>query len=289
MSSRSLFVGMVTHARSRFNVDGVAAGLARSLADETTSLGLTTELLVSDRDDYNPDTMPIGRTTLVKSAIHQASLEHRWRRYLADGGASARNAVGDGLAMAGMAGKRVVTSMGDSGSKAAVRLTNIDLSHLRIMTAALAAHSDWVLVLEDDAGIDDVSMTARQIAWLIEALEPTDVAFANLSQSLSLDELGVSGLLSPATNFEVPAEVGLGLLRASRPITNTVCATLYRASYLQVLRSTILDHGLVPIAPIDWRVNEAIMDLHSTGALDSQSCVWVSPGIVLQRSMHDAQ
>jgi hypothetical protein len=187
-----------------------------------------------------------------------------------------------------MTGKRVINSLGAGGSNAAVRLVNIDLSHLRLMTAALASHSDWVLVLEDDAGIDDVAMTARRLAWLIAALDPTEVAFASLSESMSLDELGVAGLLQPATDIEVPPELGIGLLRADRPITNTVCATLYRASYLQALRASILERGLVPIAPIDWRVNEAIMDLHASGALGSQSCVWVSPGIVLQRSMHDA-
>lgn len=287
MSSRSLFVGMVTHARSRFNTDGAASTLARSLADETASLGIVTQVLVSDRDDYNPDTMPVSRRTLVTSAVHQASLEHRWRRYLADGGAPARHAAGDRLFRIGMTGKRVVTSLSDSGSKAAVRLINIDLSHLRLMTAALAAQTDWVLVLEDDAGIGDAATAARQLAWLVEALEPTEVAFASLSQSLSLAELGVSGLLQPAPDLDVPEDLGFGLLRASRPITNTVCATLYRADYLAALRSLILKRGLIPIAPIDWRVNEAVMDLHASGALGSRSCVWASPGIVIQRSMHD--
>jgi len=296
MASSSVFVGMVTHARSRFNVDGAAASMTLGLAEQLREVGLEVEVFVSDRDDYDPVAMPLRRTTLVRSAVHQAALERRWRRYLVAGGAAGRGAASDLVVQTGMAGKRVSQSIGRQpwkaapdlpGAKAVTRLLNIDLSHLRLMAEADAYSSEWTLILEDDAGVADLALAARQLAWLTAALSDTYVDFASLSESLSLDELGVAELLQPAGDIPVPTNLGLVLMRATRPITNTVCATLYRTSYLRKLRASILRSGLSPVAPIDWRVNEAIMDLVDQGELDEQSCVWVKPGIFLQRSMHD--
>jgi hypothetical protein len=75
---------------------------------------------------------------------------------------------------------------------------------------------------------------------------------------------------------------------ASRPITNTVCANLVRSDFAGRLAAGIRQRGLIPVAPIDWRVNEVVMDLFDSGELDATSCLWVSPGLFVQRSMHAA-
>ncbi|MDI1290907.1 MAG: hypothetical protein PSX37_13280, partial [bacterium] len=213
MASSSVFVGMVTHARSRFNVDGAAAALTLRLADELRETGQDVEVLVSDRDDYDPQAMPLRRTTLVRSALHQAALERRWRRYLVAGGAAGRGAASDLVVQTGMATKRASQSIGRRpwrapavlpGAKAVTRLLNIDLSHLRLMAEADAHGSEWTLILEDDAGVADLSLAARQLSWLTSALADTYVDFASLSESLSLDELGVAELLHPAGDIPVP-------------------------------------------------------------------------------------
>jgi len=278
MASSSVFVGVVTHPRSRFHANGTHT--ATALVESLKELGVNADLLISDRNDYDPAVMGIDRSVLARSAIHQADLEHRWRRYLAAGGAAAaRSGVADRFARAGMALKRLASR----DSAAAIRLLNIDLSHLRLMEAAVGSGATWSLILEDDAGTSDARNTAETVNGLIAAMDTTDVRFVNLSESLSFEELGVAGLLAPAV--DIPS-VGPQLLRAIRPVTNTVCATLYRTSYLAVLRASIVHRGLVPIAPIDWRVNEVVMDLFDQGVLDSGSCVWVQPGVFVQQSMH---
>lgn len=296
MPNSTLFAGVVTHARSRFNVDGAAGAMLDRLAVALEAQGVSTRTLVSDRDDYDPRELPITTGLLASSARHQATLEHRWRRYLAQAGGTARPAGTDLLVREAMWVKRLATALGTGvradaaarpGSTELVRLLNIDLSHLRVLEEGVGSGARWVLVLEDDAGISDHQRVARSVRWLVDTLPGTGVAFANLSESLSLAELGVEAILEPARDLDPPVDLGFAVLRARRPVTNTVCATLYESGYARALAEAIRSRGLTPVAPIDWRVNEAIMDMVASGSLDGRSCVWISPGIVLQRSMHD--
>jgi len=41
-----------------------------------------------------------------------------------------------------------------------------------------------------------------------------------------------------------------------------------------------------PIVPIDWKVNDAIMNLSHTGVLGPGDCYTVDPGPIRQASMH---
>jgi hypothetical protein len=107
-----------------------------------------------------------------------------------------------------------------------------------------------------------------------------------MSESIGLRELGVEGILAPAPELDHAAMSGRALWRASRPITNTVCANLYRRGLLAMVREEIGRQGLVPVAPIDWRLNEALMSLFEKGAVDSETCLWLRPGVFVQRSMH---
>lgn len=295
MPSSPLFAAVVTHARSRFNVDGAAGAMLGGLAAALEQQGVATETLVSDRNDYDPEVLPITSRLLASSARHQARLEHRWRRYLADAGGTARPAAADVLVREAMWAKRLTAALGVDpradavarpGAPDLVRLLNIDLSHLRVLDAAAERGAPWVLVLEDDAGIDDHDRAARSIRWLLDRLPGTGVSFANLSESIPLDELGVAPLLVPADDLVPPPDLGFTVMRARRPVTNTVCATLYEGGYARALADAIRSRGLTPVAPIDWRVNEVIMDMVGAGRLDERSCVWVTPGLLLQRSMH---
>jgi hypothetical protein len=283
-----LFVGLVTHPRSRFNADGAATRQAEQLVSAFIPQGVRASLLVSDRDDYDPTTYPLGRRELVSSAIHQAGLEHRWRRYLAAGGGQpARPAFMDAGFGAAMAAKRAATSgalMPGSavmnGRRAATRLINIDLSHLRVLDAGVTSGAPWVLVLEDDARVDDLALAASRVVEIMRFVQRAPVQFVCLSESIGLGELGVDGLLSAAPSGPD------WLLPASRPITNTVCANLYRSSFAARVAAGIRDRGLLPVTPIDWRLNEQVMDMHDDGELGPDSCLWARPGLFLQGSMH---
>ena len=43
---------------------------------------------------------------------------------------------------------------------------------------------------------------------------------------------------------------------------------------------------MTPVAPIDWKLNRALMELWRDGALGPSDCWWVEPGPIVQRSMH---
>ncbi len=285
---QEVFVGLVTHPRSRFDADGAAtrqAGdLVAALADGAAGL------LISDRDDADPATYPLDRAELLRSARHQARLEHAWRRYLAAaGGRPARGPVLDRLAAAAMELKRQAETGallpggdGVAGRRAATRLLNIDLSHLRVLEAGVASGAPWVLVLEDDARATDVPSTAAALLEGVDALTATEVAFVSLSESIALERLGVDGLLDGPLVAGGPD----WLVRARTPITNTVCANLYRASFASALADGIRSRGLVPVAPIDWRVNEQVLAMVADGRLGPGSCAWAQPGLFLQGSMH---
>jgi hypothetical protein len=292
VSVASVFVGLVTHPRSRFNADGTATRQAQAIVDALVRRHAGAGLLVSDRDDYDPVTMPLDRTELLRSARYQADLEHRWRRYLAAGGGwPAWGALADTVISAVMSVKReagtgALLPWGDgaAGRAAATRLLNIDLSHLRTLESAVASGSEWVLVLEDDARVDDADAAADDLLAVVETLTPTPVAFASLSESISLDRLGVEAMIGGPVASDGPP----WLVRTSRPITNTVCANVYRASFAAELAAGIRARGLTPVAPIDWRLNEQIMRMMAGGRLGPDSCAWAIPGLFRQASMHAA-
>ncbi len=103
-----VFVGLVTHPRSRFNADGAATAQARALTSALTATGRPAELLVSDRDDFRAEDFPLSRADLARSAAYEADLEYRWRRYLADGGGRpARSRLADEAVRVAMTAKRV--------------------------------------------------------------------------------------------------------------------------------------------------------------------------------------
>lgn len=274
-----VFAGLVTHARSSFNADGAASAQLDALAAALRDKGVSVATLVSDRDDYDPGRWPLSGRQIAGSAVAEVMLEYRWRRYLAAGGGSpARPGWWDALVTGAMAVKRVARAR----RAVCVRLINIDLSHLRVMEAAGAVGARWTLILEDDARAADVDAVASQLTELLPLLEASDIEFVNLSESLPLSTLRVEGIVGgPALPDGPPWLVG-----ARRPVTNTVCATLYRDTLLTEIRAGIEAGGLVPVVPIDWRLNQQVMRLVASGRMGPHSCAWARPGPFLQGSMH---
>jgi hypothetical protein len=275
----AVFIGLVTHPRSRFNASGMATQQAEALAEALRKRGRSAAVLVSDRDDYRPADLPLSSLDLRRSGARQGTVEYRWRRYLAAGGGRpCRSAFADWMFRIAMSIKRAATA----DRAAAVRLLNIDLSHLRVMDAAVEDGSEWTLVLEDDAWVADPDLCAASLIEAMDVLASTPVAFASLSESIPYDQLGVVGIVSGVVDPEVPG----WLVATSRPVTNTVCANLYRTTFLVDVAAGIRGQGLVPVVPIDWRLNEQVIRMWDAGSLTSSSCVWANPGLFLQGSMH---
>ena len=75
------------------------------------------------------------------------------------------------------------------------------------------------------------------------------------------------------------------MLAASRPISNTVCAILYRADFLGRFLERFEALPIEPVVPIDWKLNIVLMDMYDVGEIVAGDCWIVTPGPVDQRSM----
>ena len=121
---------------------------------------------------------------------------------------------------------------------------------------------------------------------LVDLLQgaPNNVQFINVSESFDVSELGIDHLLS-ATDIDWAGSATRRVVSASRPVTNTVCAIAYRASFAADLLREFSSMPMRPVVPIDWKLNKALMSMNASGALGPESCWWVIPGPIDQLSM----
>ena len=258
-------VGLVTHEGSRFRSQGMAT--LESVNSAARASGIGVRVLVSDRNDADPHQHFVTRGTVADSARHQAELEARWRAHVAGRRVSS---VPSPLTL-GMRARRSFNSV-DS----VFRLLNIDYSHLRVWRHALATGASAALAIEDDAQLVDEHL-GEFLASLLPHVEDQSV-LVNCSRSIAVDDLGITEILREAATTLQLSEVRV--TETNRAITNTVCANLYSREFLARLVAFIDRRGLVPVAPIDWRVNEFL--LHDS----EMKTWWVDPAPFVQGSMH---
>lgn len=246
VDSPYLVLGLVTHPRSRFRESGLHT--INVVSQALRASGIRFEVVISDRNDADPAQYRIDRSLIVRSARHQASLEARWRKHLDHrwGGP-----LGDIALTLSMAARRTTAA-----PNSLLRLINIDLSHLRIWRTALARGAQAALVLEDDAQLRTDAVGAVVTELLLRSAH--QCVLVNCSASIYLDALGVERLLRDAPTTAISSDHSLRC--PQRALTNTVCANLYSAEFLAQLVAFIDRRGLVPIAPIDWRVNEFLLE-----------------------------
>ena len=158
------------------------------------------------------------------------------------------------------------------------RLVNIELSHLRIMGEAVASGARWAVLIEDDAAGPDTPAFARDLAEFISAADTRRQPLTmNLSESFTPRQLGLEHLLTP---IEEPGP--WSVLAAERPVTNTVCAVLYRGDFLARLLAELQAIPVAPVVPIDFKVNEAMMRL--APSMRPGDCWVASPAPLVQQS-----
>jgi hypothetical protein len=166
------------------------------------------------------------------------------------------------------------------GAEPVVRLLNIDLSHLRVYKEALDSGCESIVVIEDDARALDPETVSLTLLDLIRRNTCGEASFINLSESISKEALGVVGILGDS-DPDQPS-----VTTCSRPVTNTVCANLFNREFVLELFRDMMNRGLTPVIPIDWRVNRFIMRAWKMGFLNGHTCTWVEPGVFIQGSMH---
>lgn len=275
----ALFIGVVSHAGSRFAVSQGPQGLAARLVEPMGRHGIEVTVLVNTDDAYDPTELPMSDAVVQASLTEQLHLDRRWAAYLG-GARGPRWWARHGLRWM----RRLEQSVRSPGPRMIERLMNIELSHLAVLRAGAASGADWVLVLEDDAASTDTDDCSDGLRGLM-ACGPRQPAYVNVSQSFTPHELGIEHLLSPVPDVPWRGRVPRQVLGAARPVTNTVCAILYRADFVLDLIAAMDALPMEPVVPIDWKLNLALMRLHSDGRLGAGDCWQVEPGPIDQLSM----
>ena len=280
MSTPALFIGVVSYVGSRFSISQGEGGLAALLADTLEQRGIPTAVSVSTDDRHDPAVLWVDESVIQGSLSAQQQLEDAWLDYVRAGKApSARARANSGLRW----GRRQWRRLRGPGPGPVTRLINIELAHAALLSAGLASRAPWILIVEDDAATCDVADCAEGVLGLMASV-PDSVAFVNVSESFPLAELGIDHLLTPSAQ-PWAGQVPRSVLTAERPVTNTVCAILYRATFAAELLAEFDRMPMTPVVPIDWKLNAALMHMHADGRLGPDSCLLVSPGPIDQLSM----
>jgi hypothetical protein len=295
------FVGLVSHIGSRFAESQGSDGLTARLCTEFDARGLSALSLVNVDDAYRPELLVVDGTAVRRAVTAQILLEARWSRYLCAGDprvSGARRRLRS-IALTAVTGARIAAGWlryyrpwhgaehdQTAGARMVRRLLNIELSHASLLRAGLASGAQWVLILEDDAhSADPVQLAANLQALMASRADQREPTYVNISQSFSNAELGVEYLLKPVDGFAWTGEPARQVLEASRPISNTVCAILYRADFLTRFLERFDALLIDPVVPIDWKLNIVLMDMYGAGEIVAGDCWVVTPGPVDQRSM----
>jgi hypothetical protein len=276
-----LFIGVVSHEGSRFAVSQGPGGLAAVLAEQLRSLGQSVLVEVSTVDAYDPVQLPITPAMVSACLTAQVHLDRRWARYLGRA-RGPRWWATHGLRWV----RRAEQLVQPPSPKLVERLLNIEMAHFALLRSGLAIGADWVLILEDDASSVDVVDCAAGLAWLMSSrADERQPSYVNISQSFALDELGISDLLTVAPDASWAGDAPRHILSSARPATNTVCAILYRGSFVRDLLAVTDALPMEPVVPIDWKLNLALIQMFSSGALGAGDCWFVDPAPIDQLSM----
>ena len=275
-----VFIGVVSHAGSRFLANTGPDGLAQRLAHRMSSPTTYVAVRVNTENAWSPTVLPITDDLVQASHRAQLDVEARWQAYLEGRtGRRARKALE-------LLARRVRPFDATSGHRGIQRLVNIELSHRALISDGLASGADWILILEDDGASLDPDECARGITALLASTRAhPKPAFVNLSESFTPRQLGIDHLLTPAEGTSWAGAVPRRVLQAERPVTNTVCAIAYRATFAEEVLRRLDAKGLAPVVPIDWKLNDILMDMVHERRLAAGDCWLVDPAPVMQLSM----
>ncbi len=275
------FIGVVSHEGSRFAISQSHEGLAEILRSRISEAGITTSVQINTRDFHDAEALPIDNGVVQETLSAELRLQAQWATYLRAG---SNGSIVDGARTLVRSARRAARRFRAPSPSSVTRLVNIELSHLDLMRAGLESGAAWVLILEDDAFAHDPVDCSQGLVGLMRDC-PKTVDYVNVSESFTNAELGVGHLLTAVRFPGWTGSVARQVLSAARPVTNTVCAILYRREFLTALVETMEALPMTPVVPIDWKLNIALMRLFESGRLRDGSCLLVDPAPIDQMSM----
>ena len=272
MAAPTLFVGVVSHLHSRFATSQGPSGIAAGLKGLLPGV----EIQINTQNLYDTLNIPISSDAIRTSLSNELRIEKRWADYLQQ-----PQGLTWHLRHTLRWVKRAWQEFRPPDASRFIRLLNIELSHLDLMRSGLASGAPWILILEDDAMTADLDDLAKGLEGILASA--TDCV--SLSHSFASKDLGISHLLSTSP-MQWRGSADREILEIDRPITNTVCATLYSRRFLSSLEQELSALPLIPVIPIDWKINQALMQLQASGQLAGVTCWIIDPAPITQMSMH---
>ena len=275
MTAPPLFIGVVSHAASTYSMSQGPDGLGQQLASALPGTNLGVNVI-----DLLPANSPLVSSRGVQASLAaERRLEAAWAQYL-----ERPTDLRWWRSRAYRWALRGQQRMRPPAPAMLRRLLNIEMSHLDLMRRGLDSGAPWVLILEDDATSSDI----KDLSEGLEALMGWSggPAFVNLSHSFTPQELGIRHLLTTVEGHRWEGSASRTIFEARKPVTNTVCAILYRAAFLKRLVAAMEALPMEPVVPIDWKLNQALMSMHASGQVQAGKCWLVEPAPIRQMSMH---
>ena len=279
MASPNLFIGVVSYSGTQFAINQGPQGLGWQLASELSDIfGISTQIHIIAEDLDNSDVVA-DRRTVQRSLTSELHAEMRYSKYI-----RRPQYIKNSVRICARWAMRMKHSLNSPHPKLVTRLLNIEASHCDLMKRGLESGSEYVLILEDDACSSQLGDLANGISGLMNAVRIP--AFVNLSESFSVNELGVGHLLTVQADTLWQGDERRVVYLANRPITNTVCAILYSREFLVSVIQEMEALPMEPVLSIDWKINVALMNLYEADKLGDLECWWVEPAPIKQMSMH---
>ena len=277
-----LLVGLVSHPTTRFVDSQGAEGFPARLASALEEIGIEVSSEKCMLNLFDPSLTPLTSQDVRASHAAQLEIRKHWHRYTSSGSPYLRRRLLQLFERL----VRHVSKLNPVPIASIERLLNIELAHLHLLRSGLDANAQWILILEDDAFCHDIGDCALGIAGIIRnTASGSRPSYVSLSNSYSLEELGVDALMNPTSEHRWHGTVDRVVMGALRPVTNTVCANLYRRSFVERLVEQLERLPLLPAIPIDWKLNQAIMAMFALGQIEKDDCWFIEPAPIDQRSM----
>jgi hypothetical protein len=166
-----------------------------------------------------------------------------------------------------------------------IRQSNISAGHINLTKQSLRSGKKYVLVLEDDFLIEDMKSVNEMLKFVTNTdISSSKLQIINLSKSFSHQELGFRNFVKDTVvNTSFPNQ-SIDVLKY--PVTNTVCATLYKINFLIKLTSELESQKQISIIPIDHKINIALNKLIRKGLIDKECYGSSNPSLFIQGSLH---
>lgn len=286
--SVELFIGLVTHPRTRFTDSAGPDGLVQKMSQALEKSGITCRVEVSDQDEYSEQLLSITNEVVADSIEAELDLEVQWAKYLHP------QRFHPLLKLRMFVHRRIRSKKflgrnSKAGTLMVRRLINIELAHLKLLNMAHELEAKWCLIVEDDAYTNDLPEVIESLVCFLEKTRmQSQPKYVNLSQSFNNSTLKIREMFRSGGSETSKCWPSANVLVAQRPITNTVCAVLYRDSFVTDLLREFKEIPLAPVVPIDWKLNHAILRMHKKSELGEADCWFIEPGPILQRSMHQS-